>query len=257
MAEKLFIKNRKGQKMCVVVENPEGKQLAIVMHGLGANKDKEPIHCMAKVFSERDFTVITFDTTNTDGESEGKLEDATTTGYYEDLEDVIKWAKTQDFYQKKFFLIGHSLGGICVALYSINHPEDVRALAPISTVVSGRMTLETGRNKEWEEWKKKGYKEYVSVSGKIKKTPWSHYEDRLKYDLMPYVGKIHIPVLMVVGDKDMMTPIEHQKILFDAFDTDKEFHIIKGAIHDYTGEKYIGELKQIFENWIARVTKND
>jgi hypothetical protein len=36
---------------------------------------------------------VLFDTTHSFGESGGNYEDATTTQYYQDLEDVISWAK--------------------------------------------------------------------------------------------------------------------------------------------------------------------
>lgn len=254
MTEKLFIKNRKGEKLCVVVENPTGKKLAVVMHGHGVNKNTEPIMSIADTFVEKGFLTLKFDTTNTNGESDGKLEDATMTGYYEDLEDVISWAKTQKWYNAPFFLAGYSIGGICTGLYTINNPEDIKALITVSTVVSGKLTLEAKGYSEWQNWKKQGYREYVSsVTGKIKRTPWSHYEDRLKYDLLKDADKIRIPVLMTVGDKDNPTPVSHQQLLFNALNTDKELHVIKDADHDYHGK--LSELKEILKNWIVRVIK--
>ena len=59
------------------------------MHGLGGFKEQKHIQTFADAFLENNFTVVLFDTTHTYGESEGKYEDATTTNYYEDLEDVI------------------------------------------------------------------------------------------------------------------------------------------------------------------------
>src|SRR3990167_2091167 len=107
--EKIFIKNRKNQKICVVLEkNTEQKGLVFIMHGLGGSKDELHIQTFAKTFRDNGFTVVRFDTTNTFGESDGDYADATTTNYYQDLEDVIKWAGSQDFYQEPFYLTGHS-----------------------------------------------------------------------------------------------------------------------------------------------------
>jgi len=117
--EKIFIQNRKNQKLAVLVDQPENpKGLAFVMHGLGGFKEQPHIKIFAQSFQGAGYIVVRFDATNTFGESDGNYEDATTTNYYEDLEDVIGWAKTQAFYQEPFFLAGHSLGGICVALYA-------------------------------------------------------------------------------------------------------------------------------------------
>ena len=92
---KEFIKNHKGQKICVIVEQPEGKTrgLAFVMHGLGATKDQPQIKCMAEAFVENGYTTVRFDARNSFGESEGINEDANITNYYEDLEDVLTGQK--------------------------------------------------------------------------------------------------------------------------------------------------------------------
>lgn len=202
------------------------------------------------------YTVVRFDTTNTFGESDGRYEDATTTNYYADLEDVIEWARTQAWYREPFALVGHSLGALSVALYAERHPEIVNALAPISTVVSGTLSME-GHEKhaEWRKWKETGWRETASESkpGTIKRLPWSHIEDRLQYDLMPNVAKLTMPVLLVVGERDDSTPPAHQKILFEALPGPKEFHIIKGAPHTFREPEHLAELKKIFQAWIAKL----
>ena len=142
--EKVTIKNRKNQNIVLILEKAKDKKgLAFVMHGLGGFKEQPHIETFAKAFSDASYTVVRFDTTNTYGESDGDYADATTTNYYEDLEDVISWAKTQPWYQEPFCLSGHSLGGISTALYAEKYPEKLKALAPISTVVSGELSLKT------------------------------------------------------------------------------------------------------------------
>ena len=121
---KEFIKNRKGQKIAVLVEQQKNqKGLAFVMHGLGGFKEQPHIQVFAEAFLDNGYTVVRFDTTNTFGESDGNYEEATTTNYYEDLEDVIEWAKSQSWYEESFCLSGHSLGGICL-LYTSPSPRD-------------------------------------------------------------------------------------------------------------------------------------
>ncbi len=247
------IKNRYGKKVVVVVENENGKYLAFVMHGLGGDKNQSHIKAFAEAFLDKGFTTVTFDTTNTFGESDGNYENATVTNYYEDLEDVISWAKTQSWYKERFFLAGHSLGGGCTLLYLVRHPGEVKAIAPTATIVSGKLSMELPRHKDWQKWKEQGYHESIGFSGIKKKILWSHYEDRLKYDILPYAKDIKVPVLMIVGEKDESTPVEHQKLLFDALDTDKELHIIKGSEHTFRQESHLKEIKEIFENWIERV----
>src|SRR3990167_5079152 len=125
--QKQFIKNRKEQKISVWVEGEEkSTPLAFVMHGLGGWKDQPHIKAFAQAFLDSGFTVVRFDTTNTLGESDGSYEDATVTNYYNDLNDIINWASAQEWYTEPFYLVGHSLGGICVALYAESFPENVK-----------------------------------------------------------------------------------------------------------------------------------
>lgn len=251
------IKNRKGQKIVVLIEGKENKNgLAFVMHGLGGFKEQPHIKAMAEAFLKNGYRVVRFDTTNAFGESDGNYENATTTNYYEDLEDVIGWAEGQQWYKKPFVLAGHSLGGICTALFAENFPEKIEALALISAVISGKLIAETEYFKGIEvEWKKTGWLEEKSISrpGTIKRLRWSHVEDRMKYDLLPNVKKLSMPVLLVVGEKDRTTPLEHQEILFEILPGKKELRIVKGAAHTFRKEKHVAELRDIFNEWIRKI----
>src|SRR3989344_2324756 len=105
--EKITIKNRNKQNVVVIVEqSTPQKCLAFVMHGLGGKKDQPQIIAITEVLKQNKYSVVRFDTTNTFGESDGNYEDATTTNYYEDLEDVIEWASKQSWYQEPFILCG-------------------------------------------------------------------------------------------------------------------------------------------------------
>lgn len=256
---KIEIKNRKGQKLTIIVdENLQPKGLAIVMHGLGGFKDQKHIVAFAESFKNKDFTVVRFDTTNSFGESGGNYEDATVTNYYEDLEDVIAWVKTQPWYREPFYLAGHSLGSMCIVLYSEKYPQEIKGLAPISTAVSGKLSIEVNDKEYLEKWKKTGWREEKSESipGLIKRLKWSHIVDRLKYDVLLNAEKLVMPVILIVGDKDERTPLRHQKILFDKLPGEKELHVIKDADHNFRGNDYQGNLAQverILSTWIEKV----
>lgn len=230
------------------------------MHGLGGFKEQPHVEVFAQAFLEKGFMVVRFDTTNTLGESDGTYEDATTTNYYEDLEDVIEWGKTQSWYQEPFALAGHSLGGICTAVYAERYPENVLALAPISTVVSGQLTVDAHKQHEPEEfalWEKNGMLEKYSESkkGVLKKLKWSHMIDRVKYDLLPATGKLTMPVLLIVGSEDWGTSPAHHQLLFDRLPGPKEMHVIQGAPHTFRNSKHLAEIKEIFLKWIDSIPR--
>jgi len=224
------------------------------MHGFGGFKEQKHIELMAQSFYNSDYTTIRFDTTHTIGESEGNMEEANLTNYYEDLEDVIKWSKGQTWYQEPFCLAAHSLGGICIILYALKYFKEIKALAPISTVVSGKITLDDFKSEDTAEWEKTGWaiQESHSKLGVVKKMRWLQFkQDILQYDVLPQVGQLKIPILLITGENDQC--LDSQKLLFDHLATQKELHIIKGAKHTIREEKQLKEFKDIFDKWIEKL----
>lgn len=265
--QKITIQNRKNQKIVVVLERPEtgpekltssSAGLAFVMHGLGGYKEQKIVRTMAESFSLYRYTVVTFDTTNTFGESDGSMDLATTTNYIEDLEDVINWAKNgtdanqSEWYQEPFCLAGHSLGGISTAHFAEKNCTLIKGLALMATVVSGKLSTEANPLRT-EEWKRIGYEEKKSNSKPwlSAKLPWSHMEDRFKYDLLLEAEKLDMPVLMVVGSEDDLTPPDTEKILFEMLPGRKEFHLVEGAPHTFKETEHLSRLKEVFSAWIA------
>ena len=264
MEDKLFIKNRKGQKLSIIVDKtPKQKGLVFVMHGLSGFKEQEHLITIAEAFKEKKFTVVRFDTTNTLGESEGSIDKATTTNYYEDLEDVISWAENQKWYKEPFALTGHSLGGICTSMYAQKYPRKVSLLAPISTVVSGKLVIESFKRYEKENfeqlarggWLEKAKFKEIEIEKKVKKLKRlarAFIRDCSKYNLLSEVAKLTMPVLLIVGENDKSTPADHIEILYQAMPEPKELCIIKNAPHTFIDKKHLKEIKKILSLWIKK-----
>ena len=249
---KTFITNRDNNEISVVVENEDSgsSKLAFVMHGLSGNKEEPHLRGMVDVLVKNDYTVVTWDAVHTFGESKGgAYEDATITNYLADLEDVISWASSSDWYVEPFVLIGHSLGGISTALYAEKYPEKVKALAPLSTVVNGELRMESKANIV-DEWRRTGYHTEKRSNGDTKTLKWSHMEDNMQYDITKDASKLTMPVLLVVGSRDTSTKPEHQKVFYESLKTDKELHIVEGAEHTFYRPHEREELNQILEHWL-------
>ncbi len=257
--KKIFIKNRKNQNICVeTISNSNPKSIAFVMHGLGSFKEKKHIRVIAQVLKENNYLVVLFDATNSFGESDGNYENATLTNYYQDLEDVIAWAKKQKWYKAPFILSGHSFGGFCATYYAENHPKEVLAIAPIAPMISGKLSAKAHKQydpENFRKWRETGWliRESDSMPGVIKRLPWSHFIDRQKYDLLPEAKKLTMPVLIISGENDTSIPIKHSRILFDALPGPKEFHIIKNAPHSFKTSTHLKQLERLFKNWISKL----
>lgn len=252
------IQNRKGQNVVLEIDEPDQPRgLAIVLHGLSGTKDEPHVKVMAQAFLDAGFRTVRIDATNSFNEAGGTYEKASVTNHLSDLEDAIAWIKQQPWYQEPFAMAGHSLGGIAIGVYAEQHPQEVLALAPISTVVSGALSLEARKRVDAQavhKWQDSGWVEEESetVPGLIKRLPWSHMEDRLKYDLIPEADQLTMPVLMVVGDKDASTPPDHEQQLYDALPGPKEIHIIEGSTHTFPDQSHRDQLKALFDDWLQR-----
>lgn len=250
--EKQFIKNRKGLNMVVVVDEVENqKGLVFLMHGFIGFKEHPLLLETSKIFKEKEFTVVSFDATHAFGESDGKMEEGTMTGYLEDLEDVIEWSKHQRWFDKKFFMVGHSLGGYCVSLYAAKD-WNVRGLILFSPLVSGELFLATDNIRSiMNEWMMKGIREWVSGSvGAVKRSGYAFVEDCLKHDLLKEAWKIRCPVLMITGEADEVIPMNDQKMLFEKIWSKKELHLVKNGDHNLIDWEKSEEMRNIVLDWL-------
>lgn len=248
--KKVFIQNRKNQKIAVTIENENGKQwLVFVMHWLGDCKESEHIVAYWMPFLARDFVVVKFDTTNTYGESDGDFEDATLTNYYEDLEDVIQWAKMQPFYKEKFVLLGHSLWAISCAIYSYNFGDLIACSILLSSPINFQMSKSSYSNEELENWEKTWYMQ-EDWGGFIVRLKWNYMEDKKKYNLLEYADKYKMPILMIAWEKDTVTPYEHQKQLYNLITSKKQLSVIKNWPHTFSDPKHFEEIQGIIGKWL-------
>lgn len=258
--QKLFIKNRHEQKIAVVVnENNNAKGLVFIMHGLGGFKDQDHIKSMEKVFADLGYSTVIFDTTNSNGESDGQYELATMENYYDDLEDVIAWSKKESWYKEPFFLVGHSIGGYSVIRFAEENPALVKGVIALAPVVSGKLSYEANEARgEIKDWQETGWKSRISISkpGVELRLPWSHMLERLKHDLLPKADKIIMPILIIVGEKDTSCPVGQQKILLGAIASEnKKLVIIKDVAHDFRTEEELLKLKINIKEWLDQFNK--
>lgn len=253
-----MVYNRRDLALAVLVDMPEGtpRGLTVIMHGLGGFKEQPHIVELAAASVEQGFITVRFDAADSIGESAGSYEKATVTSYYHDLQDVIHWVEHQHFWHGPFVLMGHSLGAFCVALYAEEHPEKVRGLAPLATVVSGKTILDQWGPKVMEEWARTGFKvkESNSKPGVVLRLGLQFAEDCLQYDLLPKAARLEMPILMLVGDQDDSTPLETQQLFFKALPSlNRHLHLIHGAGHTIRDHEQLKVLKEIASDWLKEL----
>ena len=232
MIKKLFITNRKGLKICLRLNiNEANTKLVFLEHGLSSRKEYPHMQVLEDVFSEFGYNVVNMDATNSLNESESSDEGITTTGHYEDLVDVIKWAKTQDFYKEPFALAGQSLGAISVVRYAGQYPNNVDLLIPCAFPYYNYVEEEL--NDFAKEVIKKGFCDKVSKStGKVLRLKTAYVEDIKKLDLTEQIQKITANTHVIVGSNDNQKHLKNSRMLYQMLNTRKEFYLLDGIPHD-------------------------
>ncbi len=263
--KKLELKNRKNQTIVgeLIIPKTKIRGVCIVEHGYSGFKEQPYIIKLAQAFAKNGFITFNFDATNSFNESDGEFEKATMQLHYEDLVDVIKWAQKQSWFEGKLALAGHSMGGYAVARYAEEYPDQVDLVALIAPAVSGKLSWEANKKYypgQLEKWKESGWliSESHSKPGIIKRSPWSHMEERLNHDLLPKASNLTMPVFLYAGGKDTSCPADQIKLFYNKIPNgNKEMVINPNARHTYRTEHDIEHLYNSVNNWLKQLNIKD
>ena len=242
MIKTIFIRNRKGLKMSIRLNvNDKNTKLVFLEHGLSSRKEYPHMQVLEEVFSEYGYNVINMDATNSINESESSDEGITTTGHYEDLVDVIEWAKTQAFYKEPFALAGQSLGAISVVRYAGQYSDKVNLLIPCAFPYYNYVEEEL--NDFAKEVIKNGYCDKISKStGKVLRLKTAYVEDIKKLDISSQIKMIKANTYVIVGSKDNEKHLKNSRYLYQMLNCKKEFYLLEDIPHDLANTTHDKEL---------------
>lgn len=80
----------------------------------------------------------------------------------------------------------------------------------------------------------------------------AHWLLQSRYDLVERLKDIHVPILVVHGDRDTIVPIELGRQVFDAANAPKSFFAVQGADHNNTylvgGRAYFARMRRFVDD---------
>jgi esterase/lipase len=246
--EQVQIKSRKGENISILIEGKKNKGIVVLMQGMGEVKEELCIQTIAQSFRDRGYTTVRFDTAYTCDKDLNNFENFTTSNYYESLEDVIKWIRKREWYKEPISMVGHSLGGLCSILYAEKHPTKVKAIFPVSTTISSKLSLETFSPELLIHWEKEGILEWED-QGILKRLKWDFITDSLQFDVLLDIDKLTMPVFMISAENDTESPLTHQGILYNKISGKKYQTIIRGAPHKIQEQNHLEEIKDAYDEW--------
>ncbi len=255
---KVTIRNSRGEKLAVAVERPENAvcgRLVFVQHGLSGHKGQVMVRRPAQAFADNGFTVVTFDSRHSFGESDGSLESATLSSFVEDLKTVISWAAGEDFYHEPFALSGHSLGGGSVLKFAEDCPEKVSLLVPVAAMVGGKYFIRSrllNEHDSYRQWQRDG-RQYRENKNHPELNGWLSFDvvrDMLRYNLVRDAGSICCPTLLITGDKDPSSTVYNNNKLFEHLQCAKQLTILEECGHLYESGQNAEDLYRTVYEWV-------
>ncbi len=255
---KVTIRNSRGEKLAVAVERPENAvcgRLAFVQHGLSGHKGQVMVRRPVQAFADNSFTVVTFDSRHSFGESDGSLESATLSSFVEDLKTVISWAAGEDFYHEPFALSGHSLGGGSVLKFAEDCPEKVSLLVPVAAMVGGKYFIRSrllNEHDSYRQWQRDG-RQYRENKNHPELNGWLSFDvvrDMLRYNLVRDAGSICCPTLLITGDKDPSSTVYNNNKLFEHLQCAKQLTILEECGHLYESGQNAEDLYRTVYEWV-------
>lgn len=233
------------------------KGLVFIEHGFTGHKDEPQIKIIGKTFANEGYSVVLFDVTNSTGESGNNTRGTRFSDYYNDLQDVITWAKKQKWYTEPFTLCGHSLGGLSVINYTANHPEQVKLLIPISPAVNGESMYNAMKELMGEKftlWENGGsFTRHSKTTGKSVEIPFSAISEIKKCNAQKLNPKIKCQTVLINGDQDTSTPLEETRNFYEQLNCPKDLKIIKNCAHIIRSKDNLKDL----QNYLLEIINKD
>jgi len=255
---RLKVHNKYGEALELEIdglENSGSGRLVFIQHGLSGHKGQVMVRRPAEAFLKHGYVTVTFDSRYSFGNSDGPLEKATLSSFFEDLQTIVDWARQQDFYAEPFALSGHSLGGGSILHYAENFPEKVSLLVPVAAMVGGKYFIRSRLLNEGEiyrQWRRDGrlYRENKNnptINGWLS---FNVVHDMLRYDLVRNAGSIKCPVLLITGDADLSSTVYNNTKLLNALSCPKELVILKECAHLFERAANGQDLYDTIDKWI-------
>lgn len=251
----LVILNRKGKRMPATLRIPEGTVYgtALLVHGLAAWKEQPTLIVIADAIVNAGYQVLTFDGADALRGPDASYWNSTTTGYIADVEDVIEYMRSKEWYAGPLLLAGHSLGAMCAVHYARKYPSTPTKLLLVAPAISWRLDRSDNilRRIQWT------MKVVKTVKEKERKTgekffnplypPW--ILDYFKYDTRKDAPHVHVPALIVSAGDDLIVAGPEAQTALTALFPDAKQVIIPHASHIF--HKHEKELADTIRTWLT------
>lgn len=249
--EKIFIQNRRGEKLAGLRDLPLSKDnkfpTIILVHGFGAEKTE---HGMFDAIASRlvwsGYQIYRFDFAGC-GESEGDYSLTTLTKQAEDLGNILDFVAAQPATDAlRLGLVGMSLGTAVITAFQ---PKNIKAIVYLGSVSEPHKTL---KNLFGAGYNPDGLSVRITSEGKRVEMQSDFWKDSDTYDLPNLIANIQAPILFIHGDQDSKVGVPSAELYLKNANDPKELKIIKNADHGFYEPGERKAMIDLTEDWFNK-----
>lgn len=244
--EKLEITNSQGLKIAGVMDFSTEDKISptvVCLHGLGGTKESNQE--FTDILNSLGIATVRIDFQGS-GESDGKYEDKTITGFLDDAQSTLDYFCSMPRVDKnKIGIVGYSMGAV-VAILLASRDLRIKTLVAFSPAVKAAQVIADMYDQDdFAKAREKGYVEFKKNS-ELKKLNYKFFEDADQYDLTQEAQNIPYRFLVVGAAKDSIVPLEqieefHQRV--------KNTQLLTLANSDHNLEEDWPTVEQAIEDW--------
>lgn len=253
-------------------QDREGQPVLVIAHGFKVFKDWGPYPSIGEQFAKAGFVSVVFNFShNGVGRDLHRISDFerfaknTITQEVGDLGRVIDAVVEGRMPlgpadKRSVAVVGHSRGA-GVAIVRAWKDRRIRAVAAWSAV----STFDRWTERQKQEWRERGYLSLVGP--KLKPTFRMGVEflddldrNRQRLDIEKAVSELHVPLLLVYGKQDLVTPVAEAEKLYAKSDRTKTElviventgHMLGGGTSPFRGSSVLDHIIDLTSSWLGR-----
>lgn len=245
----------------VYFKNPKGERLAGTLHLPDSNTDRGVAlaHCftcsrhtrilkqLGQDFAKRGFMALRFDFSG-NGQSEGQFTQSTYSKQIEEMRVACDFLSAEG--ATRIGLIGHSMGA-AIALLAAPEIETAKAVCTLAGRFSGTKARELLNRHQQEELDQTGRIVFTSRGRQLTLTQ-DFFSDADRFDLPAALAGLALPLLVVHGDQDEITPVEEAYAVHKPKAGKLETVIISGGDHMFSTSDHREAVSAQIITWIEK-----
>ncbi len=254
--EKVEFRNSQGLKVVGALDLPSGEgpfPTVLTLHGFGGTKESNQE--WADILNPLGIATLRIDFQGS-GESDGKYEDKTITGFIDDAQNALDYLYSlPQVDSKKVGIAGHSMGAVIAILLASRDPRITSLVASVPAVKEGEVIANLYDSEDFAQAPAKGYVE-LRKSGEKERLNYAFFEDARKYDLTQEAKIISHKFLVIGAGKDDVVPFEQIKEFCNQVQNARLL-TLPNSDHNLEQDWPIAEkaIKEWFENWLKQESR--